>query len=89
MLADLGLRMDAVVFLDVTDAEILARLEKRRSQEGRADDDPAAVQRRLTAYREQTAPVLGWYDARSGVHRVPGTGSLEDIQARLRAAIGR
>ena len=32
---------------DVTDEEILARLDKRRTIEGRADDDPAAVATRL------------------------------------------
>src|SRR5690606_14721920 len=64
LLAERGRRMDHVLFFDVTDAEILGRLEKRRGIEGRADDDPAAVERRLAAYRESTAPVLAWYEAR-------------------------
>ena len=64
ILAEKGRRMDAVLFFDVTDEEILARLDRRRTVEHRADDDPAAVATRLRAYREQTAPVLAWYDAR-------------------------
>ena len=39
------------------------RLDRRRAIEGRADDDPAAVATRLEAYREQTAPVLAWYES--------------------------
>ena len=36
------------------------------TMEHRADDDPAAVATRLEAYRDQTAPVLAWYDAAQG-----------------------
>lgn len=88
LLAERGRRMDRVLFFDVTDAEILARLEKRRTVEGRADDDPQAVQRRLTAYREQTAPVLAWYEARGGVTRIPAVGTVEAIAGRVREALG-
>ncbi|MGE0442415.1 MAG: adenylate kinase [Gemmatimonadales bacterium] len=88
LLGTLGRQMDRVLFFDVTDAEILARIEKRRTIEGRADDDPAAVQRRLTAYREQTAPVLAWYEARAGVTRIPAVGTVEEIADRVQAALG-
>src|SRR4029453_11625100 len=77
-------KMDAVLFFDVTDEEILARLERRRSVEGRADDDPAAVATRLRAYRQQTAPVLDWYESRGGVRRVPAVGPGEEVRRRGR-----
>ena len=89
ILEELGRKMDAVLFFDVTDEEILARLEKRREIDGRADDDPAAVKVRLQAYREQTAPVLQWYEARGGVIHVPAVGSVDDISARVREALKR
>jgi len=89
LLAERGRRMDAVLFFDVSDKEILARLEQRRVLEHRADDDPAAVATRLQAYREQTAPVLAWYEARGGVRRVPAAGSLDDIAERVRRALDR
>jgi adenylate kinase len=88
ILTELGRRMDKVLFFDVTDAEILGRLEKRRGIEGRADDDPAAVARRLTAYREQTAPVLDWYRARGGVVKIPAVGTVNDIAARVTKELG-
>ncbi|HJS48061.1 MAG TPA: adenylate kinase [Gemmatimonadales bacterium] len=88
LLAEQGRRVDRVLFFDVTDAEILARLERRRGIEGRADDDPAAVARRLAAYRESTAPVLAWYEARGGVTRVPAVGAVEDVAGRVRSALG-
>jgi adenylate kinase len=87
LLAERGRRMDAVLFFDVTDEEILSRIEKRRGVEGRADDDPVAVARRLAAYREQTAPVLAYYEARGGVTRIDAVGSVDDIAARVAAAV--
>lgn len=88
ILKDLGRKIDKVLFFDVADAEILGRLEKRRGIEGRADDDPTAVARRLTAYREQTAPVLDWYRKRGGVAKIPAVGSVEEIAGRVNAELG-
>jgi len=88
LLAEQGKQLDAVLFFDVTDDEILGRLEKRRTLESRADDDPAAVATRLRAYREQTAPVLAWYDARGLVRRIPGTGTVDEVAERVRRALG-
>ena len=89
LLEELGRKMDRVLFFDVTDAEILSRLDKRRGIEGRKDDDPASVERRLKAYREQTAPVLDWYEQRGGVTRIPAVGTVDDIADRVRKALGR
>ncbi|HEX2218175.1 MAG TPA: adenylate kinase [Gemmatimonadales bacterium] len=89
ILAEKRRSMDAVLFFDVTDEEILARLDRRRTLEGRADDDPAAVAIRLRAYREQTAPVLEWYEQRGGVKRIPAVGTVEEIAARVRRALGK
>jgi len=87
ILAEKGRKLDAVLFFDVTDEEILARLEKRRTVEGRADDDPAAVATRLRAYREQTAPVLAWYEQRGSVRRVPAVGPVEEIARRVQQTL--
>jgi adenylate kinase len=87
ILAERGRRLHKVLFLDVTDEEILSRLNLRRTQEHRADDDPAAVATRLKAYREQTAPVLAWYEDKKLVHHVPAIGSIEEIAQRIRHAV--
>lgn len=89
LLAALGRRMDKVLFFDVSDQELLARIARRRTIEARSDDDPVAVARRLKAYREQTAPVLDWYEQRGGVTRITGLGTVEEIVERVRSALGR
>ncbi len=87
MLAARGRTMDYVLFFDVADEELLARIDRRREVEGRADDDPEAVARRLRAYRDQTAPVLDWYRARGGVTRIDAVGSVDEVAARVREAL--
>lgn len=89
LLGELGRTMDVVLFFDVPDAEILARIDKRRTIEGRADDDPQAVATRLTAYRRQTAPVLEWYRAHGNVQVVPAAGAVPDIAAAVKQILGR
>jgi len=89
ILTKLGRKMDHILFFDVADAELLARLEKRRGVEHRADDDPAAVAVRLKAYRDQTAPVLDWYRSRGTVHIIDAVGTVDQVSARVRQVLGR
>lgn len=89
LLTELGRRMDHVLFFDVPDEEILARIEKRRTIEGRADDDPKAVATRLRAYRDQTAPVLEWFRQRGKVDLIPAVGTIDAIAARVQKVLGR
>lgn len=89
ILAERGRKIDFLLFFDVRDQEILDRLDKRRSIEGRADDDPAAVATRLKAYRDQTAPVLEWYRARGGVHRIDAVGVVAEVSERVKKVLGR
>ncbi|MFN9216020.1 MAG: hypothetical protein ACK6DK_15835, partial [Gemmatimonadota bacterium] len=56
----------------------------------RKDDEPEAVQRRLDVYRAQTAPVLTWYTAAGApVKTIDAVGTLEQVEARALAALGR
>jgi len=78
MLAEQGRKLDVV---------ILERLDRRRAIEARADDDPKAVATRLRTYRDQTAPVLDWYDARGLVRHIPAVGSVEEVAQRVQRAL--
>ncbi len=54
----------------------------------RADDNPDTVRNRLKVYGEQTEPLIRFYSGREGVTaRIPGEGSVEEIQAGIRAAL--
>jgi adenylate kinase len=88
LLAERGRNMDAVLFFDVSDDEIMARLARRRTIEQRADDDPAAVATRLSAYRQQTAPVLNWYERKNLLRRIHAVGTVQEIAERVRQVLG-
>jgi adenylate kinase len=54
----------------------------------RADDNPETVQNRLNVYAKQTEPLIRFYEGREGVMaRIPGEGSVEEIQNGIRAAL--
>lgn len=54
----------------------------------RKDDEPDAIRKRLQVYREQTAPVIQWYDSHgSRVLHIDAIGSLDDVEARALAAL--
>jgi len=53
----------------------------------RADDQPEAIRNRLEVYRNQTSPLLGYYEAAGILRSVPAVGSIDDIQDRIAASI--
>ena len=54
----------------------------------RPDDNPETVQNRLTVYREQTEPLIRFYEGREGViARIPGEGGVDEIQQGIVAAL--
>ncbi|WP_024286979.1 adenylate kinase [Cellulomonas sp. KRMCY2] len=87
ILADLDTRLDAVAELVADRDELLARLARRAEIEGREDDTELAIARRLDIYDEQTAPLTSAYDARGLLVRVDGTGDIDEVTARLVAAL--
>ncbi len=47
--------------------------------EVRSDDRPEAVEKRLQAYNQQTAPLIDYYKARGRLYTVTGTGPIPEI----------
>ena len=82
-LAERGARVDHVLSLAVPESELVRRLSGRAQAEGRSDDTPEAIQQRLTVYREETAPVMAHYSGQGVVAEIDGTGSVEEIAARI------
>jgi adenylate kinase len=80
--------VDAVISLDVPDAELQERVVKRAGVERRADDTPEAFARRLQVYRDETAPVLDWYSANgTRIERVDGVGAIDAVTERIVSAL--
>lgn len=83
MLERIGQPLDMALLLEVPHELIVDRLAGRAAAEGRKDDDPDTVRARLKVYAEQTAPVADFYRQRGQLAEVDGTGTVDDVQARL------
>ena len=64
ILADLNTPLDAVVALDADHDVLMERMKKRAEIEGRSDDTPEAIAKRLDVYAKETAPLLATYEER-------------------------
>lgn len=53
----------------------------------RVDDTEATVRKRLEVYRNQTAPLVGWYRGQNKLKEVQGTGPLDDVYGALTRAV--
>jgi adenylate kinase len=53
----------------------------------REDDREETVRRRLQVYRDQTSPLVDYYDERDILHRFDGTRSPTEVHDHLRATI--
>ena len=89
MLAQKGLRLDAVIELSVDEGILLSRVEKRiadmtaRGEPVRADDNPESLKKRLDAYRAQTAPLVAYYRDKGMLTSVDGMASIAEVAVAI------
>ena len=82
-----GTKIDHVIRLLVNENELVERMEKRAAEEGRADDNIEAFKIRLTNYKNQTAPLIPFYQEKGLLSEVPGMGSVDEVAAGIAAAL--
>ncbi|MDT5325406.1 MAG: adenylate kinase [Mycobacterium sp.] len=83
MLAARNTKLDAVLEFRVSEDELLSRLKSR----GRADDTDEVILNRMKVYRDETAPLLDYYQAE--LKTVDAVGSLDEVFARALRALGK
>jgi adenylate kinase len=89
LLADRGLRLDAVIELKVDEAILASRVERRiaemraKGQSVRSDDTPEALRHRLAAYRAQTAPLVAYFAEKGLLATVDGMASIPEVGAAI------
>lgn len=79
--------LDAVVALVVDPEELIARLLKRAETSGRADDTEEVIRHRQEVYTAETAPLLQVYGERGLLREIDGVGSVDEVAARIAAAL--
>jgi adenylate kinase len=89
LLARLGRDLDVVFELQVADREVLLeRLAKRAAEEGRTDDTPEAIGKRLEIYDRETAPLVEYYrSTRGNVVGIHADLPIDDAFAEIRTTL--
>jgi len=87
ILKGLDAQLDRVLELTVDVDEVVRRLHQRAVEEGRDDDKPDVIRHRQTVYQRDTAPLVEVYRERGLLAEVDGLGAMDDVTARLTAAL--
>ena len=87
MLGEIGRDLDIVFELQVPDEVSMERLAKRAVEEGRADDTPEAIARRLAEYHEKTEPLVGYYRLRGNLVGVHGERTVDEVFGEIQEAL--
>jgi len=87
MLTDVGRELDAVLFFDLVDDVAIERLVGRAQDEGREDDTPEAIARRLAIYHEQTEPVVERYRATGKLVPLHAERAIEQVATEIAEAL--
>jgi adenylate kinase len=82
-----GVTLKAVVLLDLPTEQLMARLTERGAQEGRIDDAEATIRHRIDVYVAKTLPLVDYYNGRGILRRVDATGTIDEVTARVFAAV--
>lgn len=78
-----GVTIDAVLEFRVPVEELVQRLLGR----GRADDTEDIIRNRLNVYRDETAPLLEYYQ--NVLQTIDAVGTVDEVFARTSQALGR
>ncbi|WP_432534608.1 adenylate kinase [Kineococcus arenarius] len=87
MLAAAGAKLDRVLEITADTDELVRRLTRRASIEGRSDDTEDVIRTRQEVYAEQTAPLVALYSERGLLRSVDGLGEVPEVTARLLGAL--
>jgi adenylate kinase len=85
LLEEEGVALDAVLFLDVADEVLVARIAGR--QDRRADDTEEVVRERLKVYRTETEPLVAHYEAQGLLKRVDGDRPIDQVRDAVTATL--
>ena len=83
-IGDIGLRIRAVLAIEVGEDELLRRAALR----GRDDDRPEVVNKRFEVYRRITRPLVGYYEQRDLLLRIDGDRPAEAVTRAILDSIG-
>jgi len=86
-LGGLGRSLDAILFFDLPDDVATERLLRRAAEEGRPDDTPEVIARRLAIYHSETEPIIEHYRATGKLVPLHAERSIDDVWREIEDAL--
>jgi adenylate kinase len=87
MLAEVARSLSIVFELQISEEAAIARLQRRAQEDGRSDDTPEAIARRITRYRQETEPLIAHYRSRGILVGIHADRSINEVFAEIQRAI--
>lgn len=90
LLAQKGLKLDAVIELKVDGAAMAERIARRATETAggaRTDDTPEKARHRLDVYHKQTAPLIDFYKAKRLLKSVDGMASIDQVSSAIESVL--
>ncbi|KQN72787.1 adenylate kinase [Devosia sp. BK] len=89
MLANKGLKLDAVIELTADADELVRRVIQRSKDSNRPDDNPDVIRKRLDVYTTSTAPLVDYYGQQGLVKTVDGMEPVENVTGAIKKALDK
>ena len=83
LLENSGQIINHVFFLNVNKETIIKRIEKRKIEEKRSDDDLDIIIKRYDRYMNITKPVLDFYSKNINFHEIDGSLKIDQITNKI------
>jgi adenylate kinase len=87
MLEEIDRPLSIILLLELADRVARERLLGRARTEGRADDTPEVIDRRLATYHEQTEPIVEHYLATGRLVKVHAERTVDEVWAEISEAL--
>jgi adenylate kinase len=87
MLREVGRPLDVAFELQLSDEIALERMTRRAEIEGRADDTPEAMNKRLELYHSETEPLVDHYRARAALVVIHAERTPDEVFAEIQTTI--
>ena len=76
-------QIDFIFFLNVNKKTIIKRIEKRKVEEKREDDDLDTILKRYETYLKTTSPVLDYYSSNQNFYKLDGNREIDQINKQI------
>ena len=77
-------KISFVFFLNVNKDTIIKRIEKRKVEEKRGDDDLDTILKRYDTYLKTTSPVLDYYSSKQNFYKLDGNLEIDQINKQIK-----